>query len=101
MFHFVQKRKGLKEEGYLFKLDKDGLFIPLTYAIWFEFIKHYNVDIELKMKKDKDLMDEIKYILATSNPKSYRLLDRIDFKKDGDGNFIEIKITFFPANGGK
>lgn len=57
-------------------------------------------DIELKMKKDRELMDEIKYLLA-AHVKNFRSLDRIDFKKDDDDNFIEIKITFFPVNKGK
>lgn len=55
-------------------------------------------DIELEMKKDREMMDEIKYLLVTSKIKNFRSLDRIDFKKDGDGNFIEIKITFFPVD---
>ena len=45
--NIIKEKKG---EGYIFKLNKDGLFIPLTYAIWVEFIKYYKVDIELKMK---------------------------------------------------
>ena len=54
-------------------------------------------DIELEMKKDRELMDKIKYLLIT-HAKNFRSLDRIDFKKDADGNFKEIKITFFPVN---
>lgn len=56
-------------------------------------------DIELKMKKDKELKDKIKYLLV-AHVKNFRSLDRIDFKKDADGNFKEIKITFFPVNKG-
>ena len=49
-------------------------------------------DIELKMKKDRELKDKIKYLLV-ANVKNFRSLDRIDFKKDADGNFNTARLA--------
>ena len=51
-FKKIINNKIIKEKtscgGYELNLNKDGLFIPLTYSVWIIFKKYYNCDIELE-----------------------------------------------------
>ena len=40
--------KVTNDNKYIFKIDKDGLFIPLTFGIWEKFQRYYKCDITLK-----------------------------------------------------
>ena len=51
-FKKIINNKIIKEKtscgGYELNLNKDGLFIPLTYSVWIIFKKYHNCDIELE-----------------------------------------------------
>ena len=36
------------DNNYIFKLNNEGLFVPITYNIWDRFKRYYSYDIELK-----------------------------------------------------
>ena len=90
----------------IFKLNKEGLFIPLSLNIWDKLSRYYGYDVVLKRKGYARkgelfiLTEEKRIDVFFKNIKTKDIIYHFCFKMDDNNNFNKLK-NYFKANSAK